>query len=191
MVYIARTAEYTSCAVAPAGNWRLPHLLANPRDSPSRTSCWAACGRWTADIVKPVNDREIEEFAHLRRARDFIDRNHAQPLDVPAMAEAALMSPSHFSRRFREAYDETPYSYLMTRRMERAQELLRHGVTVTDACVQVGCTSLGSFSSRFREVTGVSPSAYRRADHTHLEAVPPCVTRDHLRTRRTRVATPD
>lgn len=91
------------------------------------------------------------------------------------------MSPSHFSRRFREAYSETPYSYLMTRRIERAQVLLRGGASVTDACMAVGCTSLGSFSSRFTEVVGISPSKYRQLDHRALEAVPPCVAMRHLR----------
>lgn len=131
-----------------------------------------------------VTPREIAELSHLRRARDLIDRDHAQPLDVPAMAEAAHMSPSHFSRRFREVYAETPYSYLMTRRIERAQELLRQGASVTDACMAVGCTSLGSFSSRFTEITGMTPSAYRALDHRDLEVVPPCVARTHLRPRR-------
>lgn len=128
-----------------------------------------------------MTPERLAELSHLRRARDFIDRNHAAPLDVPAMAEAAHMSPSHFSRRFREAYSESPYSYLMTRRVERAQVLLRGGASVTDACMAVGCTSLGSFSSRFTEIVGVSPSKYRRLDHRPLEAVPPCVAMRHLR----------
>ena len=101
------------------------------------------------------------------------------------MAAAALMSPSHFSRRFRDVYGETPYSYLMTRRIERAQELLRHGASVTAACMAVGCTSLGSFSSRFTEITGVTPSQYRALDHRELEVVPPCIAKVHLRPRRT------
>lgn len=128
-----------------------------------------------------VTPERLIELGHLRRAGDFIDRNHGEPLDVPAMAEAAHMSPSHFSRRFREAYSETPYSYLMTRRIERAQALLRNGTSVTDACMAVGCTSLGSFSSRFTEIVGMSPSRYRQLDHRHLEAVPPCVAMRHLR----------
>src|ERR1700726_5098583 len=111
-----------------------------------------------------MTPEEIANLAHLRRARDLIDRDYAEPLDVPAMASAALMSPSHFSRKFRAAYGETPYSYLMTRRIERAQALLRQGVAVTDACVAVGCTSLGSFSSRFAEIVGETPTAYRGRD---------------------------
>ena len=128
-----------------------------------------------------MTPERLAELTHLRRARDFIDRNHSEALDVPAMAAAAHMSPSHFSRRFRETYAESPYSYLMTRRIERAQALLRAGWSVTDACMAVGCTSLGSFSSRFTEIVGVSPSAYRQLDHSALEVVPSCVTMRHLR----------
>ncbi len=101
-----------------------------------------------------MTPEEMADLAHLRRARDLIDREYAQPLDVPAIARAALMSPAHFSRKFRAAYGETPYSYLMTRRMERAKAFLRQGMSVTDTCVAVGCTSLGSFSSRFTEIVG-------------------------------------
>ena len=119
---------------------------------------------------------EIAELAHLRRARDLMDREYAAPLDVPAMARAALMSPAHFSRKFRAAYGETPYSYLMTRRIERAKMFLRQGMSVTDTCFAVGCTSLGSFSSRFTEIVGETPSQYRAGDHAHLELVPACVT---------------
>ena len=100
-----------------------------------------------------------EDLAHLRRARDLMDREYARPLDVPAMARAALMSPSHFARQFRAAYGETPYGYLMTRRIERAKALLRLGtLSVTEVCVEVGCTSLGSFSARFTELVGETPS---------------------------------
>src|SRR5438270_6847513 len=104
----------------------------------------------------------LDELRLLRRARDRMDREYAQPLDVPALARTALMSTGHFSRRFREAYGETPYSYLMTRRIERAMALLRRGDrSVTDVCFEVGCTSLGSFSARFTQVVGETPSAYR------------------------------
>jgi AraC-like DNA-binding protein len=135
-----------------------------------------------------MTPEELADLAHLRRARDLMDRDYAEPLDVPAMARAALMSPSHFSRKFRAAYGETPYSYLMTRRIERAKALLRQGMSVTDACVAVGCTSLGSFSSRFTEIVGQTPSRYRARDHRYLEVVPPCVTRVALRPQRTTVA---
>src|ERR1700752_105156 len=112
-----------------------------------------------------MNPQELANLAYLRRARDLIDREYAKPLDVPTMAEKAFMSPAHFSRQFRAAYGETPYSYLMTRRIERAMALLRSGSSVTDACMAVGCTSLVSFSSRFTEIVGESPSAYRRQEH--------------------------
>ena len=118
---------------------------------------------------------ELDELRRLRHARDRMDRDYAQPLDVPALARTALMSTAHFSRRFRDAYGETPYSYLMTRRIERAMALLRRGDTsVTDACFAVGCTSLGSFSARFTEIVGETPSAYRARDHRELEVVPGC-----------------
>jgi AraC-like DNA-binding protein len=130
---------------------------------------------------------ELAELAHLRRARDLIDREYARPLDVPAMARAALMSPAHFSRKFRAAYGETPYSYLMTRRIERAKALLRRGLSVTDTCFAVGCTSLGSFSSRFTEIVGEPPSQYRARDHRDHQAIPPCVSMVATRPRRTAV----
>src|SRR6185503_12334748 len=130
---------------------------------------------------------EIADLVHLRRARDHMDRNYAQPLSVPDLASTALMSTAHFSRKFRAAYGETPYSYLMTRRIERAKALLRQGMSVTDTCFAVGCTSLGSFSSRFTEIVGETPSQYRARDHRHLEVVPSCVTKVATRPRRTRV----
>jgi transcriptional regulator GlxA family with amidase domain len=118
---------------------------------------------------------DLDELRRLRRARDRMDREFAEPLDVPALARTALMSTAHFSRRFREAYGETPYSHLMTRRIERAKALLRQGdLSVTEACVAVGCTSLGSFSSRFTEIVGESPSAYRARDHDDIAVVPGC-----------------
>ncbi|MFC9295895.1 helix-turn-helix transcriptional regulator [Streptomyces sp. NPDC057011] len=111
-----------------------------------------------------------------------MDREYAQPLDVPALARTALMSAGHFSRSFRAAYGETPYSYLMTRRIERAKALLRRGdLTVTEVCFEVGCTSLGSFSSRFTELVGESPSAYRARNHDASAAIPPCVAKIHTR----------
>jgi AraC-like DNA-binding protein len=116
-----------------------------------------------------------EDLAHLRRARDLIDRAYAEPLDVPALARAALMSPGHFARQFKLAYGETPHDHLMTRRVERAKALLRRGdLTVTEVCVAVGCTSLGSFSSRFTALVGETPSAYRARSHEELAAVPAC-----------------
>lgn len=127
---------------------------------------------------------EIENLAHLRRARDLIDRDYALPLDVPTMAQRALMSPAHFSRRFRAAFGETPYGYLMTRRVERAMALLRGGMSVTDACMAVGSTSLGSFSSRFTELVGETPSAYRAREHGAVAAMPACVAQAQTRPQR-------
>lgn len=121
------------------------------------------------------NGPDLEELRRLRRARDRMDREYARPLDVPALARTALMSTAHFSRRFRETYSETPYSYLMTRRIERAQELLRRGdMSVTEVCFAVGCTSLGSFSTRFKELVGESPSEFRERDHEALRVMPAC-----------------
>jgi transcriptional regulator GlxA family with amidase domain len=124
----------------------------------------------------------LEDLVRLRRARDTMDRDYAEPLDVPALAAVALMSPGHFSRSFRAAFGETPYSYLMTRRVERAKALLRRGdMSVTEVCFAVGCTSLGSFSSRFTELVGETPSAYRTRDHSAGAAVPPCVAKLYTR----------
>ena len=118
---------------------------------------------------------DIDELRRLRRARDRMDREYAQPLDVPALARTALMSTAHFSRRFREVYSETPYSYLMTRRIERAKALLRRGdLSVTEVCLEVGCVSLGSFSARFTELVGEAPSVYRARNHEELRVVPGC-----------------
>jgi transcriptional regulator GlxA family with amidase domain len=129
----------------------------------------------------------LADLARLRRVRDRMDRDHAQPLDVPGLARSALMSTAHFSRQFREAYGETPYSYLMTRRIERAKALLRRGdVSVTDACIAVGCSSLGSFSATFSEVVGMSPSEYRATDHRLLDTLPSCEARVLTRPRRAR-----
>ncbi|WP_141894667.1 helix-turn-helix transcriptional regulator [Microbacterium kyungheense] len=106
-----------------------------------------------------------------------MDRDYAEPLDVPTMAAKALMSPAHFSREFKAAYGETPYAYLMTRRIERAMALLRDGASVTDACTAVGATSLGSFSSTFAEIVGETPSSYRARPHDAAEAMPLCVAK--------------
>lgn len=118
---------------------------------------------------------DLDELRRLRRTRDQMDRDYAHPLDVPALARTALMSPAHFTRRFREAYGETPHSYLMTRRIERAAALLRRGeLSVTEVCVAVGYTSLGSFSARFSELVGETPSTYRARDHRDLRVLPGC-----------------
>lgn len=131
-----------------------------------------------------MTPQELANLAHLRRARDFIDREYARPLDVPTMAAGALMSPAHFSRQFKAAYGESPYNYLMTRRIERAMALLRTGTSVTDACMEVGCTSLGSFSSRFTEIVGMTPSEYRSREHHAVKAMPTCIAKQQTRPER-------
>jgi AraC-like DNA-binding protein len=136
-----------------------------------------------------VTPSELADLARLRRARDLIDREYASPLNVAALARVALMSPAHFSRQFRAAYGETPYAYLMTRRIERAKLLLRQGgLSVTEVCLAVGCTSLGSFSARFTEVVGQTPRAYRAGDHSGLDGVPGCIAREATRPSRKRAA---
>ena len=115
------------------------------------------------------------EAAHLRRAKDLVDREYARPLDVAALARVAHASPAHFSRRFKAAYGETPHQYVLTRRVERAQELLRNTDTsVTDICLEVGFQSLGSFSSAFHRVAGMTPTAYRATVAGFPPAVPGC-----------------
>ena len=129
-----------------------------------------------------MTPEDLANLAHLRRARDLIDREYARALDVPELARAALMSTAHFARSFRAAYGETPYAYLMTRRIERAQALLRRGdLTVTAVCLEVGCASLGSFSASFTRIVGVTPTAYRACDHGALDAVPGCIVRTATR----------
>ena len=129
-----------------------------------------------------MTSEELANLAHLRRARDLIDREYARPLDVAALARTALMSTAHFSRQFRVTYGETPYAYLMTRRIERAKLLLRRGdLTVTEVCLEVGCTSLGSFSASFTDLVGETPTAYRARDHSELFGVPGCIAKDATR----------
>jgi AraC-like DNA-binding protein len=129
-----------------------------------------------------VTPEELANLAHLRRARNLMDREYASPLSIAALARTALMSTGHFSRQFRATYGETPYAYLMTRRIERAKALLRHDDTsVTEVCMAVGCTSLGSFSARFTELVGETPTAYRARDHSALASVPGCVAKDLTR----------
>ena len=127
---------------------------------------------------RPAAAQHLRDLARLRRVRDRIDREYAQPLDVEALARGAHMSAGHFSREFRLAYGESPYSYLMTRRIERAMALLRRGdLSVTEVCIEVGCSSLGTFSTRFTELVGMSPSEYRRQAAGEMAGVPPCVAK--------------
>jgi transcriptional regulator GlxA family with amidase domain len=133
----------------------------------------------------------LEDLVRLRRARDLMDRDYAKPLDVPALARTAFLSPGHFSRSFRAAFGETPYSYLMTRRIERAKGLLRRGdLTVTEVCFAVGCTSLGSFSSRFTDWSARARAPPGPAAHDECAAIPACVAKIHTRPVRNGEANP-
>ena len=133
--------------------------------------------------------QQLSDLALLRRVRDRIDREYAQPLDVEALARGAHMSAGHLSRRFRLAYGESPYSYLMTRRIERAMALLRRGdLSVTEVCFEVGCSSLGTFSTRFTELVGVAPSVYRQQEPRTMAGVAPCLAKQVTRPIRNREA---
>ena len=136
-----------------------------------------------------ISAQRLRDLALLRRVRDRIDREYAQPLDVEALARGVHMSAGHLSRQFRLAYGESPYAYLMTRRIERAMALLRRGdLSVTEVCFAVGCASLGTFSSRFTELVGVPPSTYRREGVGATEGMPACVAKQVTRPIRNREA---
>jgi AraC-like DNA-binding protein len=141
-------------------------------------------------VTNPATDEQrLRDLALLRRVRDRIDREYARPLDVEALARGVNMSGGHLSRQFRLAYGESPYSYLMTRRIERAMALLRRGdLSVTEVCFTVGCSSLGSFSTRFTDLVGVSPSVYRARTVGFAAELPPCVARQVTRPIRIREA---
>jgi AraC-like DNA-binding protein len=142
-------------------------------------------------MASPSEQARLEDLVRLRRVRDRIDREYAQPLDVESLARDAHMSAGHFSRQFRRAYGESPYSYLMTRRIERAMELLRRGdVDVLEASLAVGCASLGTFTTRFTELVGTSPGAYRREAGGEAAGMPSCVARQATRPIRNREAQP-
>lgn len=135
-------------------------------------------------------DANPSDLIRLRRVRDRMDREYARPLDVDALARDACMSPGHFSRRFKAAYGESPYGYLMTRRIERAMTLLRRGdMSVTEVCFEVGCSSLGTFSTRFAELVGVPPSVYRREAAEATRGIPSCVAKQVTKPIRNREAT--
>jgi AraC-like DNA-binding protein len=139
--------------------------------------------------VRPASAQHLRDLAVLRGVRDRIDREYALPLDVEALARGAHMSAGHLSRQFRLAFSESPYSYLMTRRIERAMALLRRGdLSVTEVCFEVGCSSLGTFSTRFTELVGVPPSAYRRQAPRAMSGIPPCVAKQVTRPIRNREA---
>ncbi|HYO31437.1 MAG TPA: helix-turn-helix transcriptional regulator [Nocardioidaceae bacterium] len=138
---------------------------------------------------RPAATQHLRDLALLRRVRDRIDREYAQPLDVEALARGVNMSAGHLSRQFRLAYGESPYAYLMTRRIERAMTLLRCGeLSVTEVCFTVGCASLGTFSTRFTELVGVPPSTYRRNAAKATAGMPPCVAKQVTRPVRIREA---
>ena len=137
----------------------------------------------------PAAAHHLRDLARLRRVRDRIDREYAQPLDVEALARDAHMSAGHFSRQFRAAYGESPYSYLMTRRIERAMTMLRRGdLSVTEVCFEVGCSSLGTFSTRFTELVGVPPSTYREQASGAMAGIAPCVAKQVTKPIRNREA---
>lgn len=136
-----------------------------------------------------TDEQRLRDLARLRRVRDRMDREYAQPLDVEALARGVNMSAGHLSREFRRAYGEPPYAYLMTRRIERAMALLQRGdLSVTDVCFAVGCSSLGTFSTRFTELVGVSPSTYRASASHPLEGVPSVLAKRVARPIRNREA---
>ena len=131
--------------------------------------------------------QRLSDLARLRRVRDRIDREYAEPLDVEALARGVHMSAGHLSRQFRLAYGEPPYAYLMTRRIERAMALLRRGdLSVTEVCFAVGCSSLGTFSSRFTELVGMPPSAYQRRAAGATAGMPSCLAKQVTRPVRNR-----
>ncbi len=135
------------------------------------------------------HEQRLRDLKRLRGVRDRIDRDYAQPLDVEALARGAHMSAGHLSREFRTAFGESPYGYLMTRRIERAMSLLRRGdLSVTEVCFAVGCSSLGTFSTRFTQLVGISPSAYRKTGADPIEGIPACVAKQVTRPVRNREA---
>src|SRR6478752_6784698 len=147
------------------------------------------CGTIPGVTSHPAAAQRLSDLARLRRVRDRMDREYAQPLDVEALARGVHMSAGHLSREFRLAYGESPYSYLMTRRIERAMALLRRGdMSVTDVCFAVGCSSLGTFSTRFTELVGVPPSVYRREAAPAAAEMPPCMAKQVTRPIRNREA---
>jgi AraC-like DNA-binding protein len=164
--------------------WRFPgegHFRPTTRRSADRGSI--------ALLTSSSAEQRLRDLALLRRVRDRIDRDYAQPLDVEALARGVHMSAGHLSREFRRAYGESPYSYLMTRRIERAMALLRRGeLSVTEVCFAVGCSSLGTFSTRFTELVGVPPSSYRPQSVHATAGMPPCVEKQVTRPIRNREA---
>jgi AraC-like DNA-binding protein len=147
------------------------------------------CPERACATIFNVTEQRLSDLARLRRVRDRIDREYAKPLDVEALARDAYMSAGHLSRQFRAAFGESPYSYLMTRRIERAMALLRRGdLSVTEVCFEVGCSSLGTFSTRFTELVGVPPSTYARDEAGATQGMPACVAKQVTKPIRNREA---
>lgn len=140
-------------------------------------------------MERSASTHALRDLARLRRVRDRIDREYAKPLNVEALARGVHMSAGHFSRQFKLAFGESPYSYLMTRRIERAMALLRRGdLSVTEICLTVGCASMGTFSTRFTELVGMPPSVYRQQAARATEGMPSCVARQVTKPVRNREA---
>jgi AraC-like DNA-binding protein len=189
----ATNSNPTSVATIP------PDVVARPRSIKSERAAWVGRRRRQAPPARrgmisqvtsrPAAAQHLRDLARLRRVRDRIDREYAQPLDVEALARGANMSAGHLSREFRLAYGESPYSYLMTRRIERAMALLRRGdLSVTEVCFEVGCASLGTFSTRFTELVGMPPSTYRGQTDRATAELPSCVAKQVTRPIRNREA---
>jgi AraC-like DNA-binding protein len=170
------------CILAPGS-----HRIRQPTGHAARGRPGAAWQDPGVADDRPSSAQHLRDLARLRRVRDRIDRDYAQPLDVEALARGAYMSAGHLSRAFRLAYGESPYGYLMTRRIERAMALLRRGDrSVTEVCFAVGYSSLGTFSTRFAELVGVSPSTYRREQARATAGMPSCVAKQVTRPLRRR-----
>jgi transcriptional regulator GlxA family with amidase domain len=162
---------------------------ANSHAPPSDAGQLRRSGGTIAQVAGLSDTDQLRELAKLRRVRDRMDREYAEPLNVEALARGVDMSAGHLSREFKRAYGESPYSYLMTRRIERAMALLRRGdMAVTDVCFEVGCQSLGTFSTRFTELVGMPPSVYKRQQADAAAGIPSCVAKQVTRPVRNREA---
>jgi AraC-like DNA-binding protein len=187
----AQTAgELTNLATRPTNRTDAGTWLGRMSEEPAGASAMSALRGTISQVTStPAATQHLRDLARLRRVRDRIDRDYAQPLDVEALARGVNMSAGHLSREFRLAYGEPPYAYLMTRRIERAMALLRRGdVSVTDACFAVGCSSLGTFSTRFTQLVGVPPSVYRSQTVRAAAEMPSCVAKQVTRPIRNREA---
>ncbi len=189
----AVTQRFALAARPPAGSWHRSNAAPRAKPAGSATTQGSASIAKRRTILRvtsrPAAEQHLRDLARLRRVRDQIDREYAQPLDVEALARGAHMSAGHLSRQFRLAYGESPYSYLMTRRIERAMALLRRGdLSVTEVCFAVGCSSLGTFSTRFTELAGMPPSTYRVQAARATAGMPPCLAKQVTRPIRNREA---